>query len=523
MLRQYGVSRVVGDRYAGLTLASQFQAKGIAYDVAKQTTSELYEALEPPMNSHQVVLLDAPTLEQQLLGLVWRGGKVGHQPGEHDDHATAAAGVVELILGIGMSRRPSSFARASKPAASPGSCRPFLCFDTCTAVTASPLVSRYVDLHIQCGARRAFVISSTRSIECPVVRGAVGSLLPSTRCCRFAGYCSLGGHDQSSGDVMFLSFALFEAIDVTGRVESFFVFSTDAPHMVVDRLREVEGMSGEQQVDLGALRFYTGDAGLKIQRLCGQYRTPVFQRMDDRIRLEIEHQALPTAEDTLGYYAFLLPADFYGHVHPSLKASMQWLSDTRRLLVSGEILDQRGYRTKDLRVWAELRKGAEPDSNVPRINSGQVYADWSGGPHHKNVRAFIRAANASISSSAAGVFICHSHEDKPFARRLAIAIAGSGFKVWLDEAEIRVGESLIGKIETGIAQATHLIAVVSKASVTSRWCQEELRMALNRQILAGIWRSYLLWWMTANSLVFSRRSGMPTSVTSRSSTSRWAN
>jgi hypothetical protein len=281
---------------------------------------------------------------------------------------------------------------------------------------------------------------------------------------------------------MFLSFALFEAVDATGRAESFLVFPTDAPHVVVDRLRDVQGMSGEQQVDLGTLRFYTTEAGLKIRRLVGQYRAPVFDRTTDRIRINIEHRALPIAEHTLGYYALLFPEDFYGHVHPSLKVGMHWLTDTRRLLVSGEILDHRGYFTKDVQVSAELRKGAEPDSDVPRILSTQVYTNWSAGPHHNNVRAFIRAANASMSSSAAGVFICHSHQDKPFARRLAVAIAGNGFKVWLDEAEIRIGESLIGKIEAGITGATHLVAIISQDSVKSRWCQEELRMALNRQI-----------------------------------------
>lgn len=281
---------------------------------------------------------------------------------------------------------------------------------------------------------------------------------------------------------MFLSFALFEAIDATGRAESFLVFPTDAPHMVVDNLRDIRGMSDEQQVDLGPLRFYTTEAGLKIRRLAGTYGAPVFEMQADSIRLEIEHRALPIADGTMGYYALLLPPDYCGHVRSSLKTKLNWLSDTRRLLVSGEILDRRGYLTKDLQLSAELRKGTEPDSDVTRINSTQVYADWSNGPHHNSVRAFIRAANASISPSTAGVFICHSHEDKPFARRLAIAIAGNGHKVWLDEAEIRIGESLIGKIEAGITEATHLIAVLSRTSVTSRWCQEELRMALNRQI-----------------------------------------
>jgi hypothetical protein len=99
VLRDYRVSRVTGDRYAGQTFSSQFTTQEITYVVAEHTTSELYEALEPRLNSGQVVLLDAPVLEQQLLGLVWKGGKITHQSGEHDDFATAAAGVVEQVLG----------------------------------------------------------------------------------------------------------------------------------------------------------------------------------------------------------------------------------------------------------------------------------------------------------------------------------------------------------------------------------------------------------------------------------------
>ena len=99
LLHEYRVARVIGDRYAGLTFAAQFATQGVPYEVAKRTTSDLYEALEPRINSRHVVLLDVPVLEQQLLGLVWRGGKITHQPGEHDDYATAAAGAIDLVLG----------------------------------------------------------------------------------------------------------------------------------------------------------------------------------------------------------------------------------------------------------------------------------------------------------------------------------------------------------------------------------------------------------------------------------------
>ena len=44
-----------------------------------------------------MVLLDVPLMEQQLLGLVWRGGKIDHPGGEHDDWANAVAGCVALV------------------------------------------------------------------------------------------------------------------------------------------------------------------------------------------------------------------------------------------------------------------------------------------------------------------------------------------------------------------------------------------------------------------------------------------
>jgi hypothetical protein len=95
-LRHYGVRRVCGDPYAGQTFRKDFEREGVTYQVVKETASELYEAFEPPLNGRTVSLLDLPLLEQQLLGLIWRGGKIDHSGGEHDDWANAAAGVVRV-------------------------------------------------------------------------------------------------------------------------------------------------------------------------------------------------------------------------------------------------------------------------------------------------------------------------------------------------------------------------------------------------------------------------------------------
>ncbi|MCX6539600.1 MAG: hypothetical protein NT151_11815 [Acidobacteria bacterium] len=96
VLAEYRVAHVVGDRYAGRTFVEDFSSHNVSYTPTELSASEAYEALEPRLNSHQVILVDEPTLEQQLLGLVWRGGKIDHMNGEHDDYAAAVAALVAL-------------------------------------------------------------------------------------------------------------------------------------------------------------------------------------------------------------------------------------------------------------------------------------------------------------------------------------------------------------------------------------------------------------------------------------------
>ena len=96
--KQYGITRVYGDKYAGETFISDFAGYGLTYEVSLSSASQLYEAFEPVLNGHRAVLLDLPILEQQLLGLVWRGGKIDHPGGEHDDYANAAVGALLVAL-----------------------------------------------------------------------------------------------------------------------------------------------------------------------------------------------------------------------------------------------------------------------------------------------------------------------------------------------------------------------------------------------------------------------------------------
>src|SRR4029434_6486343 len=104
VLKEWGLSSVIGDAYAGLTFQSAFAAEGIAYAVSDLTKSEIYQAIEAPLNAGNIVLLDEPKLESELLGLIWRNNKIDHPngPAEHDDWANGACGALRLALhGIG--------------------------------------------------------------------------------------------------------------------------------------------------------------------------------------------------------------------------------------------------------------------------------------------------------------------------------------------------------------------------------------------------------------------------------------
>lgn len=89
--------------------------------------------------------------------------------------------------------------------------------------------------------------------------------------------------------------------------------------------------------------------------------------------------------------------------------------------------------------------------------------------------------------SAPRVFISHASEDKDrfvvdFARRLR----ENGVDAWLDQWEMKPGDSLVDKIfEEGLKQARAVIVVLSKVSVLKPWVREELNASMVNRISRG--------------------------------------
>ena len=85
-----------------------------------------------------------------------------------------------------------------------------------------------------------------------------------------------------------------------------------------------------------------------------------------------------------------------------------------------------------------------------------------------------------------GQLLSHTSDDKPFVRNLKKSLQDHGVKkVWLDEAEILIGDSLIKKIDEGLTKTRYIGVVLSSRSVKSNWVQKELEIAMNREISSG--------------------------------------
>ena len=109
VLERFGVTRVIGDHFAGLWPVARFAEHGITFEQCARPKSDLYHDLLPLLNARRIELLDHPRLAAQLVGLERRTARSGkdsidHSPGGHDDLANVCAGV---LVQLDLDRRPA--------------------------------------------------------------------------------------------------------------------------------------------------------------------------------------------------------------------------------------------------------------------------------------------------------------------------------------------------------------------------------------------------------------------------------
>lgn len=71
------------------------------------------------------------------------------------------------------------------------------------------------------------------------------------------------------------------------------------------------------------------------------------------------------------------------------------------------------------------------------------------------------------------VFLSHSSKDKAVVRPLAERLRADGVRVWLDEWELKPGDSIPAKIEEGLERSRVLALCMSANAFGSDWARLE--------------------------------------------------
>jgi hypothetical protein len=90
----------------------------------------------------------------------------------------------------------------------------------------------------------------------------------------------------------------------------------------------------------------------------------------------------------------------------------------------------------------------------------------------------------SADSPAPRVFTCHASEDKArFVVPFALGLRNAGIDAWVDQWEIRAGDSIVRKIfDDGLGNADAAIIVLSRYSIEKPWVREELDSAFMSRV-----------------------------------------
>lgn len=145
-------------------------------------------------------------------------------------------------------------------------------------------------------------------------------------------------------------------------------------------------------------------------------------------------------------------------------------------------------------IWKTGRRDRPSNRSAHTIGEWQIGSkDW---PAQRTVRPAspYSEVDAGVTANVCyDVFISHATEDKDVVvRPLARELVAQGLRVWYDEFELRIGDSLRRKIDAGLSQSRFGVVVLSHAFLAKNWPQYELdglvtREMTGQQVILPLW------------------------------------
>ncbi len=133
-----------------------------------------------------------------------------------------------------------------------------------------------------------------------------------------------------------------------------------------------------------------------------------------------------------------------------------------------EIRKQLGAALAQRRGRLAKHDGLSALLGIPEVSSAPV-------PHPTSLRLTSAQHASNATEQSWDVFVSHASEDKEsFVRPLVATLSAAGLKVWYDEHELRVGDSLRRSIDRGLARSRFGLVIVSRPFLAKHWPQKEL-------------------------------------------------
>jgi hypothetical protein len=107
-------------------------------------------------------------------------------------------------------------------------------------------------------------------------------------------------------------------------------------------------------------------------------------------------------------------------------------------------------------------------------------------PRQVATRRVVRRTTRVRTRRPCDIFLSHASEDKvAIARPLYNALKKAGVKVWFDEAELTMGDSLRRQIDGGLARCRFGVVILSPKFFAKDWPQKELDGLVARENASG--------------------------------------
>ncbi len=99
-------------------------------------------------------------------------------------------------------------------------------------------------------------------------------------------------------------------------------------------------------------------------------------------------------------------------------------------------------------------------------------------------RHYAQGGEHSVSPKLS-FFISYAHADRSLAVAIADELERAGMRVWVDEGELRAGDSIVERIADAVDQVDFVVALVTRRAVASNWCKKELALAIQGGLREG--------------------------------------